>query len=91
MAKGFLDPRTRDKIKVKGSDYLPTLLELIDEETLPTFLGGKCDKPFPSDVGPWNDYECVNNIFRKKGEGDSAQEEEKKEEAKVEELEGGPV
>jgi len=53
MAKGFLDPKTRAKITIKGGDYLPTLLEMVDEENLPTFLGGKCTAPFPSDVGPW--------------------------------------
>ena len=71
MAKGFLDARTRDKIKVKGGDYLPTLLEFVEEENLPTFLGGKSadSDTFPTDVGPWNDYEIVGNVLRKKGEG----------------------
>jgi len=43
VAKGFLDERTRNKIKVKGGekDYLPVLLEFVEEENLPTFLGGK--------------------------------------------------
>ena len=53
MAKGFLDPKTRAKITIKGGDYLPTLLEMVDEENLPTFLGGKCTEAFPTDVGPW--------------------------------------
>ena len=42
IAKGFLDERTRNKIKVKGGDYVPTLLEFVEEENLPSFLGGKC-------------------------------------------------
>jgi len=55
VAKGFLDERTRQKVQVLGSDYLSSLLEVIDEENLPLFLGGKCTaEPFVSDVGPWN-------------------------------------
>jgi len=91
VAKGFLDERTRKKIQVKGSDYLPTLLEFVEEDKLPTFLGGKCTAPFPSDIGPWNDYEIVGNVFRKKQGTDKEPtegEEEKKEEAKVEEMPG---
>ena len=66
VAKGFLDERTRKKIEVKGGSYLKTLLEFAEEEDIPEFLGGKCTEPFPSDVGPWNDYEIVDNKFRKK-------------------------
>ena len=86
MAKGFLDARTRDKIKVKGGDYLPTLLEFVEEENLPTFLGGKSadSDTFPTDVGPWNDYEIVGNVLRKKGEGQAVEEEKKEEETKEE-------
>lgn len=44
---------------------------------MPTFLGGTDETPFPSDKGPWQDYECVDNIFRKKGEKTEGQEEVK--------------
>ena len=67
VAKGFLDERTRKKIEVKGGSFYKTLLEYADEEDIPEFLGGKCTIPFPSDVGPWNDYEIVNNKLIKKG------------------------
>ena len=87
VAKNFLDERTRNKIKVLGGSYLPTLLEFVEEENLPDFLGGKNTEKFPSDRGPWSQYTLIDNKLVKKGE--VAPEEEKKEEAKVEELPGG--
>ena len=68
VAKAFLDERTRNKIKVLGGSYLPTLLEFVEEENLPTFLGGKCTEPFPSDHGPWNQFTIVDNKLVKRGE-----------------------
>ena len=50
----LLDKRTRDKVSILGSSYTSELLEHIDVEDLPTFLGGKdesCD--FVSEKGPW--------------------------------------
>ena len=87
VAKAFLDERTRAKIKVLGGSYLPTLLEFVEAENLPDFLGGKNTEKFPSDCGPWSQYTLIDNKLVKKG--DVAPEEEKKEEAKVEELPGG--
>jgi hypothetical protein len=48
----WIDPVTANKIKIIGSDYLPALQELIDDEQIPVELGGKCDHviwewPFP--------------------------------------------
>ena len=62
VAKGFLDEVTRKKIKIIGWNYLPTLLEHVNEEDLPSFLGGKCTCSefeggcIRSYAGPWNDY-----------------------------------
>ena len=52
----LLDKRTQAKICICGGrhDYLPRLLERIDAECLPDFLGGNdttCD--FVSERGPW--------------------------------------
>lgn len=43
LVKGFLDEKTQRSVKVvnKAEQY-QTLSELIDEENIPTFLGGKC-------------------------------------------------
>lgn len=60
LVKGFMDKKTRDKMIMLGSDYRSTLLEYVDKENLPTFLGGTCTcSHIPggciySDVGPWN-------------------------------------
>lgn len=42
IVKGFLDEKTRKKIIIKGGSYQKDLLELVDAENLPDFLGGKC-------------------------------------------------
>ena len=58
FAKAFLDEKTKKKISIIGSSYKKTLLEFIDEENLPDFLGGKSDtqmgKTLRRNVGPWN-------------------------------------
>lgn len=41
IVKPWLDDKTKAKIKILGSGYKKTLLEYVDEENLPDFLGGK--------------------------------------------------
>ena len=66
IIKGFLDERTRSKVRVMGSNFRPVLLEHIDAENLPTFLGGTCTCSqveggcMFSNVGPWQDYVIIN-------------------------------
>ena len=55
IVKGLIDPDTAKKIAILGANYLPQLLELIDEETIPLEFGGKCENISWS--GPWSD-EC---------------------------------
>ena len=58
MIKGFLDERTASKVEILGSNYEKRLLEAIDAENLPTYLGGTCECANGcqnSDIGPWND------------------------------------
>ena len=64
VIKGFLDEKTRKKITIKGSSYQSDLLEIVDADNLPDFLGGKC-KLFgghKDGVGPWNDYDIVTPV-----------------------------
>ena len=45
------------KVDILGDSYQDALLKQIDEENLPSILGGKCDCPGGcslSDAGPWN-------------------------------------
>lgn len=58
--KNWLSEETVSKINILGSDYLPYLLTLIDEENLPATLGGKCKCDCPggcesSNAGPWKE------------------------------------
>ena len=89
VVKGFLDEKTRGKIKIVGSNFLPTLEEYIPRERIPEFLGGGCSCPggcISSNIGPWNDYEIHGYGIRPKGSGSPAQQEEAKtEEVKTEE------
>ena len=93
IIKGFLDERTRSKVRVMGSNYRSVLLEHIDAENLPTFLGGTCTCSHVeggcmfSDAGPWQDYVCINRrIYHKseieQGKGQDGDEETKQEERK---------
>jgi hypothetical protein len=64
VVKGFLDERTRQKIKILGGKFQKDLLELVEAENLPDFLGGTCTCKelggcMASNAGPWNDYEIV--------------------------------
>jgi hypothetical protein len=60
MVKGFVDPKTQAKINLLKSNYKDELLQLVDEDKLPSFLGGKCTCDnfvygcLGSDIGPWN-------------------------------------
>ena len=65
ILKNFLDEKTRAKIQILGTNFLPTLLEVIDADNIPKFLGGNCTcedttgNCMTSNKGPWNDFELV--------------------------------
>jgi len=83
IIKGFLDERTRSKVRIMGSNYKPFLIEQIGAENLPDFLGGTCTCShvpggcLDSAAGPWNDYVVVNKRIKHKNE---IEEEKKAEE-----------
>ncbi|TYI45430.1 hypothetical protein E1A91_D13G035900v1 [Gossypium mustelinum] len=65
--KSFLDPKTTAKIHVLGNKYQSKLLEVIDANELPEFLGGSCDCTdkggcMVSDKGPWNDPAILKRV-----------------------------
>ncbi|TYH94490.1 hypothetical protein ES332_A12G045200v1 [Gossypium tomentosum] len=70
--KSFLDPKTTAKIHVLGNKYQSKLLEVIDADQLPEFLGGTCncaDKGscMVSDKGPWNDPDILKKVQNGQG------------------------
>lgn len=73
VCKGFLDEKTRKKVKIVGYGFKAVLLEYIDDKDIPSFLGGQCEcKEFggcmKSNLGPWNDYEIAGPKAIKKRE-----------------------
>ena len=56
VCKGFLDEKTRNKIKILGGSYKTKLNEYLDDDDLPDFLGGKNKAALTDNIGPWNDY-----------------------------------
>ena len=85
IVKSFLDEKTRKKITIKGGSFHKDLLELVESENLPDFLGGTCKCEayggcMKSGVGPWNDYEVLQpvGIRKKQIEGPTSSEEEAK-------------
>ena len=86
VVKGFLDPKTRKKIQIVGSKYQKQLLELVDEDKLPKFLGGACECPegcLKSDVGPWKQYKVLEPVGIEKLDGEPTAPANKKEEEKA--------
>ena len=69
IAKAFIDEKTSKKIQMLGSDYLKELTKLVDLDTFPKALGGKCTCEgfeggcFYSDIGPWNPKGGLNLKF----------------------------
>ena len=83
VIKGFLDEKSRTKIKILGTSYQEELLQLCDKEALPTYLGGTCECPegcLTRQPGPWDRYERTAKGIRLKAD---------KPEEKVEEVKEG--
>ena len=58
VIKPWIDERTQKKITIEGSKYQKKLLELVEPQNLPEFLGGTCNcygGCLSCDPGPWRD------------------------------------
>jgi hypothetical protein len=62
LVKPYLNPRTISKIAICGSDYLPELLEYVDADNLPEWLGGRSKGTLLDDAGPWSDAATLRRI-----------------------------
>ncbi|TVU30215.1 hypothetical protein EJB05_21825 [Eragrostis curvula] len=66
--KSFLDPKTTSKIQVLGAKYQAKLLEIIDTNQLPEFLGGSCTCSelggcLKGEKGPWMDPNILKMVI----------------------------
>lgn len=71
VIKGWLDPVTREKIQILGSNFLGELSKQIPMENIPSIVGGLCNCPGGcqmSDAGPWNTPEGEEIIRRVRNE-----------------------
>jgi hypothetical protein len=64
IMKFWMTKRTRDKITVSHKSEEKLLKELIDEEYLPDFLGGKAQDKLEDTPGPWKKY--LEDALRRK-------------------------
>jgi hypothetical protein len=60
IMKPWMAPETRQKVSILGSNYLEELLQDIDEDALPSIIGGKCTCAEHggcalSGAGPWQE------------------------------------
>jgi hypothetical protein len=77
LIKGWLDEKIKKKVVILGHNFINQLLEYIDEDQIPCFLGGTNAAKWTDDYGPWNDYEVVDSAepgaivgVRRKGDPD---------------------
>lgn len=95
IVKGWVDPKTQQKINIISGKGHDELAKVIDPANLPVFLGGTCQRELVEDYGPWHpelissyenktvfhrDAELVKNYYW--------DNEEKEEAQKKAELEG---
>ena len=54
MVSVWIDKKTQKKINIISGSGKKKLLEAIDADKLPVFLGGTCEDDLKNDPGPWN-------------------------------------
>jgi hypothetical protein len=69
IVKPVLAQEIIDKVEIYGTDYREKLLEIVDEESLPSFLGGKCTCSEHggclAGYGPWFEVEPEERVEEK--------------------------
>jgi hypothetical protein len=54
VVKGWVDPKTQQKISIISGNGHKELQKAIAPENLPVFLGGTCTRELTEDYGPWH-------------------------------------
>eukprot|EP00210_Caulerpa_lentillifera_P000964 g931.t2 len=62
VIKPMLNARTQAKVEVCPRNYLPSLMEWIDVENIPEYLGGKSKGTLVDDLGPWKNPELLKQL-----------------------------
>jgi hypothetical protein len=62
LIKPLLNPRTQSKIQICSSNYVPDLLQWVEADSLPQWLGGRSAGSLSDDVGPWNDATVLHKL-----------------------------
>lgn len=55
VCKGWLDPRTQQKVHIISGKGHKELKTVIAAENLPVFLGGTCERELVENYGPWDE------------------------------------
>ena len=61
LIKGWIDEKTRKKISLEGKNFMKTMLDYIDEDQIPSFLGGTNDHNLTDDPGPWHEWDLIDS------------------------------
>ena len=62
IVKGWLDEKTRNKIKVYGTNYRDDLFTFCPPSSIPKSFGGSYELDLHKDTGPWHEYELIDGF-----------------------------
>ena len=64
VVKGWVDPKTQQKINVISGKGRTELAQIVEFDSLPKFMGGKGERPLIDDHGPWENE--LHNSYQNK-------------------------
>ena len=72
VIKPWLSKETVEKVDIHGKDYKEVLLQIVDADNLPTYLGGNCTCSSAggcdlSNAGPWMEERLAKRTAAKEG------------------------